>query len=114
MSIASLTQLDRRIREAVQLQLEWDAEVEATGIGVAAVDHVVTLTGFIDTYAGKLAAERAARRVRGVKAVANDIQVRLRLRALTPTWRPTPFGSSTCTEHCRTACRWWCTTATLR
>jgi osmotically-inducible protein OsmY len=79
MSIAALTQFDRRIRDAVQLQLEWDAEVEASGIGVAARGPVVTLTGFIDTYAGKLAAERAARRVQGVKAVANDIQVRLRL-----------------------------------
>jgi osmotically-inducible protein OsmY len=39
----------------------------------------VTLTGFIDTYAGKLAAERAAKRVRGVRAVANDVEVRLRL-----------------------------------
>jgi osmotically-inducible protein OsmY len=39
----------------------------------------VTLTGFIDSYAGKLAAERAAKRVRGVRAVANDVQVRLRL-----------------------------------
>jgi osmotically-inducible protein OsmY len=77
MSIVSLTQLDRHIREAVQLQLEWDGEVEASGIGVAVTDHVVTLTGFIDTCAGKLAAERAARRVHGVKAVANDIQVRL-------------------------------------
>ena len=84
MSIASLTQLDRHIREAVQLQLEWDGEVEASGIGVAARDHVVTLTGFIDTYAGKLAAERAARRVQGVKAVANDIQVRLRLSGTDP------------------------------
>ena len=39
----------------------------------------VTLTGFIDTYFAKLAAERAAKRVRGVRAVANDIDVRLRL-----------------------------------
>ena len=40
---------------------------------------VVTLTGFVDTCAAKLAAERAARRVHGVKAVANDIQLRVRL-----------------------------------
>ena len=39
----------------------------------------MTLTGYIDTYIGKLAAERAAKRVRGVRAVANDIEVRLRL-----------------------------------
>jgi len=46
---------------------------------VAAKDGVVTLTGFIDTYAGKLAAERSAKRVRGVRAVANEIDVRLTL-----------------------------------
>jgi len=40
---------------------------------------VVTLTGFIDSYAGKLAAERVVKRVRGVRAVANDITVRLKV-----------------------------------
>jgi osmotically-inducible protein OsmY len=53
--------------------------VEASAIGVAARNGTVTLTGFIDTYAGKLAAERAAKRVHGVRAVANDVEVRLRL-----------------------------------
>ncbi|MGE3489021.1 MAG: BON domain-containing protein [Vicinamibacterales bacterium] len=66
-------------REAVIQQLAWDSQVNATDIGVAARGGVVTLTGVIDTYAGKLAAERAAKRVRGVRAVANDLQVRLRL-----------------------------------
>jgi osmotically-inducible protein OsmY len=53
--------------------------VDASAVGVAAKSGTVTLTGFIDTYAGKLAAERAAKRVHGVRAVANDIGVRLRL-----------------------------------
>lgn len=66
-------------RDAVIQQLEWDSQVNPTDIGVAARGGVVTLTGVIDTYAGKLAAERAAKRVRGVRAVANDLQVRLRL-----------------------------------
>jgi osmotically-inducible protein OsmY len=79
MSIATLTQTDLRIRDAVMAQLEWDAGVDAEAVGVAAKDSVVTLTGFTSSYASKLAAERAARRVRGVRAVANDIQVRLRL-----------------------------------
>lgn len=79
MTIATLTPTDLRIRDAVMAQLEWDAEVDADAIGVAAQDHVVTLTGFTGSYASKLAAERAAKRVRGVRAVANDIQVRLRL-----------------------------------
>jgi osmotically-inducible protein OsmY len=60
-------------------QLDWDPEVDASAVGVAATHGTVTLTGFIDTYSGKLAAERAAKRGRGVRAVANDIEVRLRL-----------------------------------
>jgi len=60
-------------------QLEWDPEVDAGAVGVVARHATVTLTGFIDTYSGKLAAERAAKRVHGVRAVANEIQVRLRL-----------------------------------
>jgi osmotically-inducible protein OsmY len=79
MSTAHLTDTDIRVRDAVQHQLEWDPEVDASGVGVAASDGSVTLTGFIDSYAGKLAAERAAKRVRGVRAVANDIDVRLKL-----------------------------------
>jgi osmotically-inducible protein OsmY len=50
--------------------------VDARAIGVTVHDGVVTLTGFIDSYVGKLAAERDAKHVRGVRAVANDIQVR--------------------------------------
>ena len=76
---AMLTRADVRVRDAVMRQLEWDPEVEASAIGVAARNGTVTLTGYIDTYAGKLAAERAAKRVQGVRAVANDLEVRLRL-----------------------------------
>ena len=79
MSTATLTEADIRVRDAVQRQLEWDPSVDASAVGVAALDGAVTLTGFIDSYRGKLAAERAAKRVRGVRAVANDIDVRLKL-----------------------------------
>jgi osmotically-inducible protein OsmY len=79
MTTAALIQTDRRIRNAVMQQLDWDSQVDASGIGVTARNGAVTMTGFIDSYAGKLAAERAAKRVRGVRAVANDIQVSLRL-----------------------------------
>jgi osmotically-inducible protein OsmY len=65
-------------RDAVMRQLDWDPEVDASAVGVAAKSGTVTLSGFIDTYSGKLAAERAAKRVHGVRAVANDIDVRLR------------------------------------
>ena len=46
---------------------------------MSAKGGVVTLTGYIDTYGGKLAAERAAKRVRGVRGVANDLEVRLKI-----------------------------------
>jgi osmotically-inducible protein OsmY len=79
MATAALTDSDIRVRDHVTRQLECDPEVDASAIGVAARGSMVTLTGFIGTYAGKLAAERAAKRVRGVRAVANDIEVRLKL-----------------------------------
>jgi osmotically-inducible protein OsmY len=79
MSTASLTDADVQVRDAVMRQLEWDPELDASAIGVAARGGTVTLTGFIDSYSGKLAAERAAKRVRGVRAVANDVEVRLKL-----------------------------------
>ena len=77
MSIATLTDKDIRLRDAVVQQLEWDPAVEASGVGVTAREGAVTLTGSINTYAGKLAAERAAKRVSGVRAVANDLEVKL-------------------------------------
>jgi osmotically-inducible protein OsmY len=70
---------DVQLRDHVMQQLEWESDFDATAIGVAAAGGTVTLTGFVDTYAAKLAAERTVKRVRGVRAVANDIQVRLRL-----------------------------------
>jgi osmotically-inducible protein OsmY len=76
---ASLTDADVRVRDSVMRQLEWDPAVDASAIGVAAKAGTITLTGYIDSYSGKLAAERAAKRVHGVRAVANDIDVRLRL-----------------------------------
>ena len=77
MSTATLTEKDVRLRDAVAQQLEWDPAVDASGIGVTSRGGAVTLTGSIDTYAGKLAAERATKRVSGVRAVANDLEVTL-------------------------------------
>lgn len=79
MTTARLTGHDVRIRDAVQHQLEWSPDVDASAIATVAQDGVVTLTGYVDTYAGKLAAERAAKSVRGVRAVANDVEVRPKL-----------------------------------
>ena len=76
MTTANLTNTDKLTRDAVLQQLEWDPAVDASAIGVTAKGGAVTLTGYIGTYAGKLAAERAAKRIRGVRAVANDVDVR--------------------------------------
>jgi osmotically-inducible protein OsmY len=70
---------DEEIRQDVIRELRWDAQVsEPEEIGVAVKDGAVTLTGHAPTYGEKLAAARAAARVYGVKAVADDIKVRLR------------------------------------
>jgi osmotically-inducible protein OsmY len=79
MSTSSVTTTDIAMRDAVMRQLAWDPEVDASAIGVVARNGAVTLTGYVDTYAGKLAAERAAKRVYRVRAVANDVEVRSRL-----------------------------------
>lgn len=68
-----------RVRNAVMRQLEQDPQVDATDIAVLARNGSVTLTGYVNSYARKLAAERAATSVRGVRAVANEIEVRPRV-----------------------------------
>jgi osmotically-inducible protein OsmY len=74
---------DRQLRQRVLAELDWDPRVDAGGIGVAAKDGVVTLTGHVASYAEKLAAERATRRLRGVRAIAQEIEVRLAAAAKT-------------------------------
>jgi osmotically-inducible protein OsmY len=82
MSTTTLSDRDVRTRDDVLHQLEWDPDVDADSIGVTAHDGAVTLTGYVDSYTGKLEAERAAKRVRGVRAVANELRVRLRLERI--------------------------------
>jgi osmotically-inducible protein OsmY len=74
--MATTVETDVAIQQAVLQELRWDPEVEPTDIGVEVDDGVVTLTGAVDSYWQKLAAERAALRVDGVRAVANDIVVK--------------------------------------
>jgi osmotically-inducible protein OsmY len=77
MATATTTLTDEQIQREVLEELRWDARVQPNESGVAVKDGVVTLTGWVDAYTKKWAAEEAAHRVRGVKAVANDIEVRL-------------------------------------
>jgi osmotically-inducible protein OsmY len=77
MTVATTTRSDERIQREVLDELRWEARVQPNEIGVGVKNGIVTLTGWVDSYAKKWAAERAAHRVRGVRAVANDIEVRL-------------------------------------
>ncbi len=68
---------DTMLQQAVMAELEWEPSVTAAHIGVTASNGIVTLTGHVRNYTQKLAAERAAGRVKGVKAVAEEIEVKL-------------------------------------
>jgi osmotically-inducible protein OsmY len=68
---------DHQLRQDVIDELDFEPSVSAAHIGVGAHAGVITLTGFVSSYAEKLAAERAARRVKGVKALAEQIEIRL-------------------------------------
>ena len=77
MALATETRTDTQIQADVLAELKWEPRVKPNEIGVTVKDGVVTLTGWVDSYIKRWAAEDAAHRVRGVKAVANDIEVRL-------------------------------------
>ena len=66
---------DRKLQEQVLAALEWEPGVDAAHIGVAVTDSVVTMHGTVPTFRQKWLAERAARHVHGVRAVANDLDV---------------------------------------
>ncbi len=70
------TRSDEETQREVLAELKWESRLQPNEIGVIVKDGVVTLTGWVDSYQKKWAAEEAAHRVRGVKAVANDIEVR--------------------------------------
>jgi osmotically-inducible protein OsmY len=68
---------DSELRRDVERELEWDPSIDARNIGVAVKNGVVTLTGYVSRYADKWRAERIAKRVAGVTAIANEIEVKL-------------------------------------
>lgn len=67
---------NEQLQRDVMDELKWDPMVAASDIGVSAKDGVITLSGYVDSYSKKYAAEKAAMRVSGVVAVAEDIEVR--------------------------------------
>ena len=79
MAVATATaqRTDAQIQTDVLSELKWEPRVLPNEVGVSVKDAVVTLTGWVDSYLKRWEAEHAAHHVRGVKAVANDIEVRL-------------------------------------
>lgn len=75
---------DYEIQQDVMNQLKWDPFLKSSEIGVAVKDGIVTLSGHVDIYSKKIEAERAAKKVSGVRAVAEDIVV-----GMTPEFRKT-------------------------
>jgi osmotically-inducible protein OsmY len=76
MKESAMTKTDLQLKKDVEAELEWDPVIDATRVGVAVTDGVVTLTGHLDSYAEKYSAERAAQRVAGVKALAVELDVK--------------------------------------
>jgi osmotically-inducible protein OsmY len=68
---------DADIRRDVETELQWDPSIDDKRIGVAVTNGVVTLTGDVPHYSGRWAAEDVVKRVTGVRAIANDIQIRI-------------------------------------
>lgn len=69
--------MDSDIKQDLESELKWDPDVNATDIGVTVKNGVVSLTGFVPYYMEKYEAEKAAKRVKGVAGIANDIEVHL-------------------------------------
>ncbi len=67
---------DKTLRQAVMDELEWEPSIDAQHIGVAVEDGVVTLTGHVGSYIERFAVEKAMKRVKGVRAIAEEIEVR--------------------------------------
>jgi osmotically-inducible protein OsmY len=76
MAMGAIIMSDMTVRQNVVDELQYEPSVNAAHIGVAANGGVITLTGHVDSYAEKLQAVKAARRVKGVRAIADDIVVR--------------------------------------
>jgi len=68
---------DKLLKRLVEDELEWEPSVNATGIGVSVDGGIVTLTGHVGSYAELLAAEKAVKRIKGVRGYAQDMEVAL-------------------------------------
>jgi len=75
--LKSPTRTDEAIRSKLLAELKWDPIIKSPDIAVAVKDSVVTLSGYVSSYWEKDAAEKAVKRVYGVKGVANDLEIKL-------------------------------------
>ena len=75
--MSTATMNDTELQRDILDELKWEPSVNAAHIGVTVKDGVVTLTGHVPSYWEKYAAEKAAKRVRGVRAIANELDVKL-------------------------------------
>lgn len=66
---------DNELQQLILSELKWEPSINAAQIGVGVKDGVVTLSGAVDTFAQKFAAERAAERIAGVRAIADELAV---------------------------------------
>ncbi len=80
-TVTVVPKTDTQLQAEVLAELEWNPQVRPSEVGISVERGIVTLSGQVDSFAKRWAAERAALRVAGVKAVANDLQVRLPIAA---------------------------------
>ncbi|WP_379034251.1 BON domain-containing protein [Methylophilus flavus] len=73
----NIMKTDTQLKHDVAAELKWDSSVNENEIGVEVKDGIVTLSGHVGKYSEKWAAERAAQKVQGVKALAIDLDVKL-------------------------------------
>ena len=95
---------DSDIKHDVEEELKWIPELKTPDIGVAVKNRVVTLSGFVCSYDEKYEAEAAAKRVLGVRGVANDLPVRCRAMARGRT--PTSLGKPSPRSGVARCCPW--------
>jgi osmotically-inducible protein OsmY len=77
MSTQIMERTDHEIQDDVVTELKWDSRLQPNEITVMVRDGIVTLAGWVDSFTKKWAAERSVHRIRGVRAVVNDIEVRV-------------------------------------
>ncbi len=83
------TRMDEALLSDIIREFKWDPQITSKDIGGSIKDGVVTLYGFVSSYMEKDAAERAAKRVRGARAAANDLQLKPSLHGRTLRLRET-------------------------